>query len=1046
MPLPHEDQPHLHGYSALPDLASLIPTAAPNRDAGLQPGERGYFVGFDSLSTSGHAPSLGADNVLILGYEGGLTIHRVGPPANARVDRRKSEEIGRLEGLKGAVIGAKILPATWGQDSYRELRPLIAVVLHGPVFPPEEKRDNEAEADEGDGSGTEDGKQMSSTAGSAPDVHHVLKQYQTTVEVFSLFNQQHLATLYSCPPVDVSFNANGEPAIPEPQGDLRVEARGKFVIVASGTSGEVFIFSSYTRKPDVEIPNHCWRCVGKLWTSAISRSIPGTNQGSMSSNATELNLGTANEEDERIKSMPLLSVSHRYLALVPPSVSGAHITPKGIVLLPNELVKPPGLVNTIAPPAPANNCVLDSQNVSLVSRLSREATQGLLKGAQWIGERGMEAYNTYWARTSPPHTSPNQRPVSTGYGLTTEQQTVFPPTHAFSQNSARAAGDEQKQVAIYDLQRLLDAEENPKIKNAVTPVAAFELSSGVSYLSFAPSGMALLTVNRKGDENALWSLMKAVHSSASSSPLTIPTEDETSKCDTQVQPQSVRQIWKAERMSPARVVDVAWSEPRGDRVAILTDRGTVHVHDLPSAVLHWPLSRRRTTRQHLAVQDPIGEENGAIGASALGSKRWSSALETINGAVKSVRDGSRSLSIGGGPFAGINMATPAATAKGGGKMVRRGLEKGYDVLASNAEGLWNREDSMLRLQNPPDGFVNPGIIRLIQGTNGSGVGKGERARSSLAVVEGAAVKIHPIRQVASSRRSKHGMDRVKVSKRCREFALPSIPDHVYPPSFIDAVERIFGSRNPGPSGPADNHEDGGSDQHHDNVNPNLKSGVGITGHWALRSSRPNAARQEAERENWHAIMEAESNPPYQPFHFDRRFALYAYVELSSSRTADPSSPHPPPSALHNEASGYRSIENNHLNADGGGVELEADSENDDDDGEDDWSRHELEAFEWETHLKHTHHVDDENKWLYGDIAADDVESRLLSLGPPQSASFGGSTGPEREDVHGVYLENRISIVEGEEGEQVVVMTVSRDERDGDEGVFEDECEVVGFAE
>jgi hypothetical protein len=360
--------------------------------------------------------------------------------------------------------------------------------------------------------------------------------------------------------------------------------------------------------------------------------------------------------------------------------------------------------------------------------------------------------------------------------------------------------------------------------------------------------------------------------------------------------------------------------------------------------------------------------------------------------------------------------------------------------------LWNREDSILRLQNPPDGFVNPDIVRLIQGPNTNGVWGGERTRGSLAVVEGTAIKIHPIRQVVSSRRSKYGMDRVKISKKWREFALPNIPDHVYPPSFIYNVERRFGSRNTGPPEPASNHEDGTSNQHDNDVNPNPKSGVGITGYWALRSSRPNVTIQETECENWHAVMEAESNPPYQPFHFDRRFALYAYVEPSTGCTADSSFPHPPlPVILHNEGDGYRGMENN-LSGDGGGVELEANSENDDYEREDDWNRQEWEALEWETYLKHTHHVGDEEKWLYGDVAADGVESHRLSLGSPQSTSFAGSTGLDGEDVHGMYLENRIRIVEGGEGEQVVVMTVRREAGDGNEGVFEDECEVVDFAE
>jgi hypothetical protein len=93
-PLPHQPQAHFYG---LPDLDLAFNNVA---SEGIPPGEGGYFCGFDTLSSAGDEAARGSENVLLVGQQGGLDVFRV--------ERSKLEIVGRLEGLKGAVIGAKI--------------------------------------------------------------------------------------------------------------------------------------------------------------------------------------------------------------------------------------------------------------------------------------------------------------------------------------------------------------------------------------------------------------------------------------------------------------------------------------------------------------------------------------------------------------------------------------------------------------------------------------------------------------------------------------------------------------------------------------------------------------------------------------------------------------------------------------------------------------------------------------------------------------------------------------------------------------------------
>nr|GFD59083.1 hypothetical protein [Tanacetum cinerariifolium] len=54
----------------------------------------------------------------------------------------------------------------------------------------------------------------------------------------------------------------------------------------------------------------------------------------------------------------------------------------------------------------------------------------------------------------------------------------------------------------------------------------------------------------------------------------------------------VRQVARFTRITVANVVDVAWSAPRIDKVAVVTDKGTVHMFLMPASAFQWPPHRR----------------------------------------------------------------------------------------------------------------------------------------------------------------------------------------------------------------------------------------------------------------------------------------------------------------------------------------------------------------------------------------------------------------------------------------------------------------------
>lgn len=940
-PLPHEDQAHFHP-GGLPDLDSI---GLANQPGGLSPGEYGYFSGFDTLSTAGHSSSVTAENVLLIGWEGGLRVQRV--------SRKTIDIIGKIEGLRGGVVGAKILPWTCRSDPGLSGRPYVAVIVHGPLLSEEHSTSsNTSEAPSIEDQDSDPSARVNNAP--AVQVGDIVKHYQTTVEIYSLANAKHVATIFRTPPIEVDYS--GTMKLPGPVGDLKLDANGKYLTVSSGESGEVFVFSPFTKDQTIHELESI-RCIGKFWTSVRQRDkriIPTVPNGVSDQTYPA-------DDSEPAKGAALLSLSHRWLAVVPPSADSL-FSVKGKAMLANDAARPPGITTHVSPPKPVTNCILDTpESESFMDRMSREVTQRTLKGAQWLGEHGMQAWNTYW-----------NRPATNGahgqftYPQEATTQPAFPPTHGVPQSNS-GSGTTPVQVAIYDLQRLLDSEEI-RIKNALVPVATFEPSSGCSFLSFAPNGLSLLTVSRKGDQQFVWSLMRMQH----------PRSGITN--EQHIGPH-VRQIAKFTRLTEAITVDVVWNVPQGDRFALLTDKGTVHAHEIPASAFHWPPYKHgRRPKTFLKADEHSTAESGPA-KGAIGAAR-----DAVSGTGAWIRSAVRPKSVGNNSTSSTNlMMTPAITANVGGKAIKAGFTKSAKLVANSANTIYHAGENRLHVRVLMNGAVSPGSIRWMTG----------KYRGHLAITTAGTVNIYPVRTISTPRKGMPPEIRAKISKKPVEFTLQMIPDYQFAPAFQRLAETRTGNIN---------------------VKANV-NGSELSGFWLLQNSTPlehnqvNPIPTIRKPENWHALVEAETNPPYQPFHTDRRVGLFVYSE------PDPVSP--------------KSSSHNVLDDSQAAIE----------------SRVEWQSDVLAPWLHDVHHVDPSSfidhwpvntpdPWVFGM----EVPSTRVLISSSANSNENASWSDDEDAA-----ENQIRVIEGEYGEQVVVTTVTRRGRE-DEEFFEDGCEVVDFAD
>lgn len=772
---PHMPQPHFYG---LPDLG--LGFGQKKEQVGKPPGSEGYCCCFDSLGDSGDlASARKARTALLVGSEGGLDVYRVLP--------NKVEVVGRLEGLRGGVIGAKILPAVSSEDGLAHLRPLVSVIVHGVV-----EEEDETVIDEG------------------------VTRYQTTVEVYSLQTQERVATLFATLPVVLEQPTIGHlSTVPRPAGDLTISAYGKFVTISSGKSGEVFVFSHVVIAPDIE-PH--FRCLGKFWTSLQSSLHRPTSRPASASEGS-----TSSGEAEKKLGVPLISLNQRWLALVPPATS-THISIPGTPLESPYAAGAPGLGTHVAPPQPSITCDiagLDAEGAW--SRITRQAAQGLVKYSQKGIEMGWQGWNELVNPT-------NQAGQQHVRGSSKDDQ--FPPTNAPPTDPSRDV-KEPAVVSIVDLEALLMAEEM-RLKYPPPPVATFALQDGCNHLCLSSTGLRLLTVSRKGEISAIWDLKQAIHGIVDYSP------DDNSEAITGP---CVKQVLQIPRSSQAIIVESAWSRD-DEYLALLSNHGTVHLHEIPSRSS--PRKRKRYNTPHTAnvekAQPTVGlssgmspPSNNASPSNFLGTLR--SGFQSVGSQVSSIR--SSQPAFGMPTLAGLR-ETAASAGQAGSRALARGLSQGYSAARSGATDYFHADDNKIRHKALQGVDSTTGVLRWVKRQSGT----------LLAVAAGGSVHLHPVTR-EERRRGDEIVGGLKHDRFLKKtFELPPIR------TGSDAVG--YGKR------------------------PDECSRAGPHGFWSLRLSNPTAPPKDG-GEPLEQSHEVETNPPYCPFHVDSRVSVCAFDESSGSQ-------------------------------------------------------------------------------------------------------------------------------------------------------------------
>ncbi|KAL3461059.1 hypothetical protein BJX64DRAFT_170334 [Aspergillus heterothallicus] len=889
IPPPHLPQAHFYRAPDI-DIPSL---SSQNRS----PVEGQYsFCAFDTISSPSSKPTRTNGSILLVGTDGSLEV--------LAVEDRKTRLIGRLDGLNGRVVEAKVLS---GDDSTSASpsRPHVAIIVHGPSNPAE---------DDGRASSTgSDANDLSVATGRYPGPEKRQNKddtrfYQTRVEVYSLRTGDHITTLFATKPSPCFENLPGLANFaPPPSGNLKLSASGSYLALASGISGEVYIYSLSR-----------YQCLGKAWTGIQSREA---RRYSTSSSSTDPD-GSRNDSPHGAAraDSPILALKGRWLAIVPPSAT-YRASINGMV--PASLLqgKVYGLETRSPPSRPTTTCVTDvGEGESLLDKVARGVAQEFVRGARWMSDQGMQAWNNYWNKDQQQNSQPRRSQLidfpPQGFG-------AFPPTHA--QETQTASPAEPDLVSILDLKRLEDSGDT-RSALLFNPVATFQVPNGCSFLSFSPSGMMLLTASKKGDVQYVWDLMQAKHCRAG----VFLAEDSTGVSA------SVRQVARYSRLTESHIVDVIWCPPLGERLAVITLKGTVHVFDLPRSAFQWPPFRRaRPPRAKQPTADLPTEE---LTVRATNTSALSSAIKLVGGKTQPILEAVRGRApSAGSAFPAMNGFTIPAAAGIGGKAVAAGLSKSMGAAASGTVNtLRHVGENRLHISK----FARePAASRVTWITY--------KGQPFLALVASGSFRLYRVKRSVLSNKSRQPQS--VIGSKELEFWLPT---HLTSPC--------------GPMGIS-------------NFNPDLTVHASLA--LPSSSSRPSASTKLKCQPLSQA--ELETNAPYQPFHTDQRVNLFTYS--SAGQAANSAVPIPT------------------------------------------------------------------GQWVFGDsIPMSKLHVRRISTG---SEDDGDDTGHEHQQGLGGGIENLISLGNSTNNVEEVVITTRRKKKhslsqnqvSGEDGFFEDDCEVLDFA-
>jgi hypothetical protein len=788
-PLPHQAQAHFYGA---PDIDFEITSRS-----GMKAGDRGYYFGFD-LYPSQHADAgPGSDNVAVAGYEGGLEVYSV--------SKRGLDRVASLKGLRGGVYNAKILPWSTVTDS-EGFGPLVAVVIHGPVLPPMSPegvieaindasstgRSSHPSSPRPDG-GLRDGTQGKRTP--------TIEFYQTTVEVYSLRTSKLVSVLLQAPQVPLNLPISSPIfRAPPPSGAFAIRADAGTIVVSSGATGECWVYRQFQNQHDGGLR---FGCAGKLWTSIQQRPRADVaEEADKTRNATT-------PARQNAPPSPILALNGRWIAYCPPAPS-SQMALRAHVPVP-LLGKAPAVTTMTPPQLPSVTSTVDlPNNESMVNKVMREATQELISGAKWVGQQSLQAWNSYWNKSStaqPPQArSPPLQAQPWGASYPPRHEAPqFPPTHG---TPGLAVTRDPGLVSIVDVETL-------GASSTLHPLTTFIVPLGCSFLSFSPPGLSLFTASSKGDVQAVWDLMRIQYTKSSPLQVSGGTNNAGPR---------VRQVAHFSRMTVARIVDVAWARPNGERIAMVTERGTVHLLDMPSAAFTWPPPRPRRATEATTVASEASSSAVSLASSALGA-----ALEVARPLINRPRRSS--ANVPGAAGTGI-----MDSASHGGRVIASTISNSLGKTGNAINQLRHTGENRVTL--PSNILPSGSCVAWIAG----------RRFHTLYVLGDGLVRTFP----SKTRRSSTRTDKARTPRgsRYKDFKVPGLPEHAIAPTVRQFVD---------------------SDEYLDLSDREMDAGNTMT-----LDSRPRIVQLDLSAEASIPQAEIESSAPYQPFHTDRRVAMYEY--------------------------------------------------------------------------------------------------------------------------------------------------------------------------
>lgn len=323
----------------------------------------------------------------------------------------------------------------------------------------------------------------------------------------------------------------------------------------------------------------------------------------------------------------------------------------------------------------------------------------------------------------------------------------------------------------------------------------------------------LFTASSKGDVQFVWDLKRMQYAKSSflkggiqSNALNGP---------------HVRQIAQFSRMTIARIVDVVWTSPHGERAAMVTEPGTVHILDLPASAFTWPPPRRKIPAPK--PEDPTGDSVGA-GLSAVSVA--SSAVNSIWTAARPLVSRPRRSSAG---IPGISASSVTSQAGHGTHAIAAGISRSVGAATGKMNEMRRASGNKIHVPRSLT-FPTPGCVRLFGG----------KRNDSIHVVGDGVVRIYTVK----SRQADRPTDKQRASRSSKyvEFRVPQLPDS-------KATSEV------------------GFDLEEDEHGPQQ---------WAFKPVSQHTTQRKVGVESSIPQAEIESNAPYQPFHTDRRVGLLIY--------------------------------------------------------------------------------------------------------------------------------------------------------------------------